>query len=172
MLKKPKIRIGTRSVCYNNCMDDKFYEDSFTQTPSASPAELQAQKRSMIGIAISVSVILVLTIVFFVFLLAPGLSTAETVARIRDVFIIVMAFESLLIGGVLVILIIQIARLTNLLQNEIKPILDSTNQTVSTLRGTTQFLSDNLSEPVIKLNEYIAALQKMVELLGLGKRKR
>lgn len=152
-------------------MNDKFYEDSFSPTQSTPPAELQAPKRSMIGIVIGVILILVLTIAFFVFLLTPNLSTAETVARIRDVFIIVMAFESLLIGGVLVILIIQIARLTNLLQNEIKPILDSTNQTVSTLRGTTQFLSDNLSEPIIKLNEYIAALQKLVELLGLGKRK-
>ncbi len=125
----------------------------------------------MIGIVIAVVLVLVVTIAFFVFLLTPNFSTAETVARIRDVFIIVMAFESLLIGGVLVILIIQIARLTNLLQNEIKPILDSTNQTVSTLRGTTQFLSDNLSEPVIKLNEYIAALQRLVELLGIVKRK-
>ncbi len=138
---------------------------------SASPAELRAQRRTMIGIVIAVVLVLVVTIAFFVFLLTPNFSTAETVARIRDVFIIVMAFESLLIGGVLVILIIQIARLTNLLQNEIKPILDSTNQTVSTLRGTTQFLSDNLSEPVIKLNEYIAALQRLVELLGIVKRK-
>jgi hypothetical protein len=58
--------------------------------------------------------------------------------------------------------------LTNLLQNEIKPILDSTNETVSTLRGTTQFVSEHLSEPIIKLNEYVAALQKLLELLRLG----
>jgi len=82
-----------------------------------------------------------------------------------------MALESLLIGAVLVILIVQVARLTNLLQNEIKPILDSTNETVSTLRGTTEFLSDNLVQPVIKLNEYIAAVQRLLELLGIGKRK-
>ena len=152
-------------------MDKNIYEDSFTAEPTATKAELQAQKRTMIAMVIGVVVLLLLTIAFFVYLISPGFSTAETVARIRDVFIIVMAFESLLIGGVMVLLIIQIARLTNLLQNEIKPILDSTNQTVSTLRGITQFVSDNLSEPVIKLNEYIAALQKLVELLGLGKRK-
>ena len=106
-----------------------------------------------------------------VFLLSPGLSSGETVARIRDVFIIIMAFESLLIGAVLVILIFQMARLTNLLQNEIKPILDSTNETVSTLRGTSRFLSDNLAEPVIRLNEYAAGLQKLLEMFGITKIK-
>ena len=61
----------------------------------------------------------------------------------------------------LVILIIQLARLINLLQNEIKPILDSTNRTVSTMRGTVTFISDNLTEPVVKLNEYFAAFSEV-----------
>ncbi len=136
-----------------------------------SPEEVAQQRRIIAGIAIGAILILALLITSLVFLLSPGLTSAETVARIRDVFIIFMAFVSLLIGVVLVILIIQITRLTNLLQNEIKPILDSTNETVSTLRGTTSFLSDNLVGPVIKLNEYVAVLQKMVELLGLGRKR-
>jgi hypothetical protein len=82
-------------------------------------------------------------------------------ARVRDIFIIFMALESLLIGLVLIILVIQLARLINLLQNEIKPIMDSTNETVSTLRGTATFLSDNLVEPVIKLNEYLAGFKQL-----------
>ena len=76
----------------------------------------------------------------------------DVTARVRDIFIIFMAFESLIIGVALVILIVQLALLTNLLQNEIKPIIDSTNETVNTVRGTATFLSDNLAEPVIKLN--------------------
>ncbi len=147
------------------------YDDPYIPVKSDPQTELRSQRRALIGLVAVVILIIFLTIAFLVFLINPSFSSAETVARIRDVFIIIMAFESVMIGGVLVILIIQIARLTNLLQNEIKPILDSTNQTVSTLRGTTQFLSDNLSEPVIKLNEYIAALQKLVELVGIGKRK-
>ncbi|HNT23663.1 MAG TPA: hypothetical protein PKM21_04820 [Anaerolineales bacterium] len=136
-----------------------------------SPEEAAQQRRIIVGIVIGAILILALLITSLVFLLSPGLTSAETVARIRDVFIIFMAFISMLIGVVLVILIIQITRLTNLLQNEIKPILDSTNETVSTLRGTTNFLSDNLVGPVIKLNEYVAALQKMVELLGFGRKR-
>jgi hypothetical protein len=100
------------------------------------------------------------------------LQPATPTGKIRDIFIIFMALETLLIGFVLVILIIQLARLINLLQNEIKPILDSTNETVSTLRGTATFLSENLTDPLVKLNSYVAALNKLVEALGLGKRKK
>jgi hypothetical protein len=89
------------------------------------------------------------------------------VALIRDIFIIWMAIMSLLISLALVILMIQMARLINLMQNEIKPILDSTNETVSYLRGTTVFLGDNLAEPVIKANEYFAGIGQFFSTLGL-----
>jgi hypothetical protein len=89
--------------------------------------------------------------------------------NVRDIFIILMAFESLIIGAALVILVIQIAGLINLLQNEVKPILQSTSETVNTLRGTTEFLSENLVEPVIKLNSYLAGLRKFFDLFGSKK---
>jgi hypothetical protein len=82
-----------------------------------------------------------------------------------------MALESIVIGLALIILIVQIARLINLLQNEIKPIIDSTNETVSTLRGTTHFLSNNLVEPVIKLNEYLAGFQQVFKFVKPNKKK-
>jgi hypothetical protein len=71
----------------------------------------------------------------------------------------------------LVILIVQLARLINLLQNEVKPIVESTNEAVSNLRGTTAFLSENLTQPVIKLNEYLAGLATMFRLIGLARKK-
>jgi hypothetical protein len=115
-------------------------------------------------------VVVIALLILGVFFLARA--SLETTAHIRDIFIIFMALESLLLGLVLITLVVQLARLTNLLQNEIKPILQSTNETVSTLRGTTAFLSDNLVEPVIKLNEYVAALQQFVQLFGLGRKRK
>jgi hypothetical protein len=144
--------------------------------PTASPEsdltkqELKQQRRIVIFISIGVVLVMVVLITCLLYLLSPS-TDAEYVARIRDVFIIIMALESLLVGVVLVILMIQMARLTNLLQNEIKPILESTNETISTFRGTTQFLSDNLTEPIMKINEYSAGIQKLVELLGLVRKK-
>lgn len=89
----------------------------------------------------------------------------------RDIFIILLALESLVIGLALIILIVQLARLTNLLQNEVKPILESTSETVNTLRGTTRFLSDNLVAPVVKVNSSMAAVGRILDLLRLGRGK-
>ncbi len=106
-------------------------------------------------------------IVVAVYFLAKSPAAA---ANVRDIFIIFMALESLLIGAALVVLIIQLASLINLLQNEVKPILKSTNETVNTLRGTSEFLSENLVEPVIKLNSYLAGLKKLFDLFGINRK--
>jgi len=113
-------------------------------------------------------VILGLLIAGCVFLFS---SEAAVTSKIRDVFIIFMALEFLVIGVALIILIIQIAILTNLLQNEVKPILETTNETVSTLKGTVRFLSDNLAEPVIVLNEYLAGMKRFGEIIHPRKKK-
>ena len=94
-----------------------------------------------------------------ILLLQPGTDTG----RIRDIFIIFMALEFLLIGIVMIVLIIQLARLTLLLQNEITPILQSTSETANTLRGTTVFLSEHLVEPVLKMNQYLAGMNRIID---------
>ena len=127
----------------------------------------EEKKGVMIGVIVGVVVIILITIAFFIFLL---LSEPGVTAHIRDVFIIFLAIQSLLIGLVMIILIIQLAQLINLLQNEVKPILDSTNETVSNLRGTTEFLSDNLVEPVMKANEVSASMKQLLLFLGLIRR--
>jgi hypothetical protein len=134
---------------------------------STNPEMQRSQRNALIGIVV---VVVLLLAGLFASIWALTLPSTDT-AKIRDIFIIFMALESLLLMLVLLILIVQIARLINLLQNEIKPILDSTNETVSTLRGTTAFLSDNLVGPVIKLNEYTAGLQQLLSVLGLLRKK-
>ena len=93
-----------------------------------------------------------------------------TTENIRDIVIIFIAIESLLIGVALIVLVIQLARLTDLLVNEVKPILDSTNETLGTIRGTTRFLSENLVRPVVKVNSSFAALRRAAELLRFRRR--
>ena len=100
------------------------------------------------------------------FLLQPATPTD----RIRDIFIIVVALESLVIGVALIVLIVQLASLINLLQNEVRPILKATSDTVNNLRGTAEFLGENVVEPVVKLNGYLAGLYRMLELMGLKKK--
>jgi len=121
---------------------------------------------SKVGLIIGAVVLLGLIITGLIFLVRPGTDTA----RVRDIFIIFMALEFLLIGIVMIILIIQLARLTLLLQNEIKPILDSTNETANTLKGTTQFLSEHMVEPVLKINQYLAGMNRLVGLFKSEKK--
>jgi len=99
-------------------------------------------------------------------------SDVETTSHWRDIFIIVMALESLVIGVALIVLIVQLATLINMLQNEVKPILNSTNETVSTLKGTAAFLSDNLAGPVIQLNATLAGMKKFFDLVRPGPTRR
>jgi hypothetical protein len=133
--------------------------DSLPLLPSGATVK---KKATTWPIIVGALVLLALVVGFVILMMATG---SENVGKIRDIFIIFMALESLIIGIVLVILIVQLAVLINLIQNEIKPILQATNETVSTLKGTTTFISNNLTEPVIKLNEYLAGLGKLVEVL-------
>jgi len=134
--------------------------------PAAEQAALRKQRWTMAGI-IAGAVLLVALIVWAIIALSGNPAAA---ANVRDIFIIFMALESLLIGAALVVLIIQLASLINLLQNEVKPILKSTNETVNVLRGTSEFLSENLVEPVIKLNSYLAGLKKLFDLFGINRK--
>ena len=136
-----------------------------TSQPAAKPVP---SKKSRGWVFAVVGVVVLVVIVTSVVLLL-GDTTGMT-SKIRDVFIIFLALESLIIGIALVILVVQISLLINLLQNEIKPILETTNETVNTLKGTTTFLSSNLVEPVINMNEYLAGLKKLIDLLFVSKR--
>jgi hypothetical protein len=153
-------------------MEDGIDETINSSIEDKPTSKGQNKQRLLVaGLVILGIVILGLLITGIVFLVSPGLTSIDTVSRLRDIFIILMALESLLIGLALTILIIQIARLTNLLENEVKPILDSTNETISNLRGTTKFLSDNLVEPVIRLNELLAVFQRITDILKITRKK-
>ena len=143
-------------------------------TPETTPAPLTAEqleqqrqmKRIMTGVIIGAAVLVLLLGLSIFYLLQPATPTD----KIRDVFIIVVALESLVIGVAMVVLVVQLASLINLLQNEVRPILKATNETVNNLRGTAEFLGENVVEPVVKLNSYLAGLNRMLELMGVKKK--
>lgn len=155
-------------ICYNENMAEKQLSNQSAPLPSQNVDVEDERRNRQLAITITIAVIVFLGILG---LAIYGLTRDSAVTEnIRDIFIIFMALESLVIGAALVILIIQISSLINLLNNEIKPILDATNETIANLRGTTQFLSENLVEPVINLNSYLAGIQKMLELIGMKKK--
>lgn len=127
----------------------------------------QRQTRAVVVAAVIVAILLLAILIFAVYaLLQPDAPTE----RWRDIFIILVALESLVIGVALVVLLVQLASLINLLQNEVRPILYATSETVNTLRGTAAFLGESVVEPVIKLNGYLASMRRVLELMGIKQR--
>ena len=147
--------------------DSQPLNPQFASEKSTPPSEQdQKMKRIMIGVIVGVIILLVLLGIAIFFLLQPATPTD----KIRDVFIIIVALESLIIGVAVIVLIVQLASLINLLQNEVRPILTATNETVNNLRGTAEFLGENVVEPVIKLNGYLAGMNRVIELMGIRKK--
>jgi hypothetical protein len=147
-------------------------QETFLPDSASLGAEIVSEESTPDSVVISplwiaVGIVIMLTflasLVLAVTMMVQNPAQTET---IRDIMIIFVAFESLVIGLSLIILLIQLARLSNLLRYEIKPILETTNETLSSLRGTTRFLSDNLVTPVVKANSTFAAMRRAVELLN------
>jgi uncharacterized membrane protein len=134
-------------------------------TSASSRKQRLASLGLFLGLALIVSLLGLLVYAF----LRPE-TPVETVERWRDLLIIIVALESLVIGVALVVLIVQLAGLINLIQNELRPILRATSDTVNTLRGTGDFLGENLIRPVIELRGYLAGITRMLELLRLKRR--
>jgi len=156
-------------ICYNVIY---MTEEPISTQPQEGVSQVeQPAKPQKSKLGVGIIVILVLMVILFVAgIVALAMAPESTTAKVRDIFIIILALESLVLGVGMIILIIQLATLTNLLQNEIKPILDSTNETINHLRGTTHFLSNNLVEPVMKLNEYLAGIRKLIDFIRPNQR--
>ena len=101
-----------------------------------------------------------------------GLATHPTfTATLRDITIIILALATGLIGLSLVVLIVQLQSLIALLRDEVRPILNSANQTARTVRGTTEFLRDSVVKPVIAARGYASGVREAIRVLT-GSRKR
>ena len=90
---------------------------------------------------------------------------AAAIEAVRDVLLIALALESCLFGVVLLFMLLMIVRLVNMLEFEIKPILEKTNETVGTIRGTTTFVSKNVVKPVTEARVQMAGLRQALKSL-------
>lgn len=137
-----------------------------TTTPASEPIE-QAEEKSSGGmswqriatIVVVVMLLLVLLPIVIALLATQGQpleNFAAVIQVIRDVFIIFLALQGIMIILALAVLIAQVARLINLLQSEVKPILENTQDTVNTAAGTVKFVGKNVTEPIVKVSGFLA----------------
>ena len=84
---------------------------------------------------------------------------------IRDIAIIIVALEILILNALLVLLVWQVWRLVKMIQTEVKPIIQDTQETVGTVRGTADFVSANVVDPVVKTSSKLAGWRRSVNVL-------
>jgi hypothetical protein len=89
-----------------------------------------------------------------------------TVSFVRDLAIILLAVESLVIGVMLIVLIWEIRGLAKMLREDIKPIIDSADETVRTMRGTTTFVSENVVNPVVRVSSFASGVMQALRILA------
>lgn len=122
----------------------------------------------IIASAALIGAIVLLFVIALILTLATQGDFAATIRIIRDLVIIFLALEGILIIVSVAVLTLQVAKLVNLLQNEVKPILINTQETVKTAQNTVEFMSENLAEPVIRASGFASGFSVMVrDLFGI-----
>jgi amino acid permease len=86
-------------------------------------------------------------------------------ANIRDVAIVILAIESILIGIILIVLVWEVIKLLKFLRKELKPLIDEMRETTNTVKGTTEILSEEIVSPAIKVSSTLAAARGVLKVL-------
>jgi cytochrome b subunit of formate dehydrogenase len=126
-----------------------------------TPMDPRAKKMIVI-VSIAAVVIVALLVIAGFFLY----SQPQTTTFLRDIAVIILAFETLVVIfflGVMTVLLIYVI-LT--LEREIKPVLDATSETVYTVRGTTTFVSDTVVSPIIKVASTVGAIRGAAQAIA------
>ena len=134
---------------------------------SQQHASTASTKRRLlyIGLAFAgISLAVVAGIVAVAVVATDGGGLASTVIVIRDLFVILLLLQLLLVGAALTVLILQIARFTNLIRSEALPIIASSSEMVDNIRGTTAFLGQHLVEPLMQVNSVVAGAREAMRL--------
>ncbi len=87
-------------------------------------------------------------------------------STVRDLAIIIVALQTIIIGVLIAVLVWQIWRLVSMIQTEIKPLIDDTQATVNTVRGTTIFMTDHVASPVITASGEARRWRRTVQALS------
>ncbi len=136
---------------------------SDTSRREAQPEDRRPAQSILIGAILGVVLLTVALVVGAVLLAINAESTAPAVKVVRDLLIIALALELLVIGIAFVVFLVQVARFINLMNNEIQPLITTTSDTLNTMRGTAAFLSKNLVEPVIAANAALRGMAKAMK---------
>lgn len=139
-----------------------------TENPRPELSMKPADKRPVIFGSIAAVIIVLIFLGIGIFLFYHPVATAI----IRDIFIIFMGLGIFVIILLLIALIVVIAYLVikvndliQLLDREIRPVLNKLQQTTTTIGGTATFISEKAVQPVISTASMVAGLNAIFRAL-------
>ena len=89
----------------------------------------------------------------------------EFVAFLRDVVIIIAALLTIALLVVLILLVLRIRSLIEAVPNRVRPMIDSAEQSMTTVRGTSDFVSTMVVRPVIRALAIASAIERFFQVL-------
>jgi hypothetical protein len=132
-----------------------------------------------------VSVVVVLVIIAILvglgyLMYRPYEESVPGTVRLRDISIIVLAVETLVVVALLLIIAVLIGVFTVMVYDRVIPVLEQMNRavgnaadTVQTVRGTTSFIGEKMVQPVIEVSSYASGVRRILkELRGLWPRRK
>ena len=122
---------------------------------------LQLSTGAKIGIVIGV----IVSIAVLLLVLGFMLNNPVTTETLRDVAIIVLAFQSQVVLLLLAILIYQLVVLIRLLRDDVRPMMKSTQETLNTVQGTATFVSERVTKPAIQASSYFSGISRSASVL-------
>lgn len=86
-------------------------------------------------------------------------------ATVRDIAIILVAIEILIMNGLLIVLVWQVWRLIKVIGAEIKPVIKDGQETVGTVKGSAEFVSSTFISPLISASSRLAGLRRSAQVM-------
>ncbi len=137
---------------------------SEADTSSAAPTDSRTSGGLKITRLIKITSIVGILLILFLLVaaLAAALTAADTwapfVQIFRDLFLLLLLMESVLVIAAMAILLLQAAGFLVMLRSEVKPILDNARETTRLSKATAQFVNSNAVDPLIQLKSFLAGL--------------
>ena len=124
---------------------------------------------SLRKLAVSLGVIMLLLVAGLVLFGMFLLRNPDLTRTLRDLVIIVLALEMLVMGIAIIVVTVQLARLLHLIRHEIKPILEQASDTIVALRSIVRLVNDNVAAPVVKLGGTLAGAVRFLRIIWPGR---
>ena len=122
---------------------------------------MEIGNREKIGIAVVAILVLVgLCGGLYLLLVVDGLA-----ANVRDVLVIVLAFEFIVIASAMLFMMWQLFQLILLLRHEVVPLIHTTKDTVEQVKHTTTFIGQSVAAPVVSASGFFAGTKAMLDTL-------